>query len=57
MIEYLLKVGIHDVEKCARAMELARENGHMGCHDLIAEHIEKGKSDGQNDGMDLIWTT
>jgi ankyrin repeat protein len=56
MIEYLLKVGIYDAEKCERAMELAQENGHMGCHDLIAEHIGKNVSDEQNSGMNSIWT-
>jgi ankyrin repeat protein len=56
MIEYLLKVTVYNEEKCERAMELARKNGHMGCHDLIAEHVEKQKSRGQNDLMSLDCT-
>jgi ankyrin repeat protein len=46
MIEYLLKVTLFDAEKCRRAMELARENGHMGCCDLILEHVQSHETGG-----------
>jgi ankyrin repeat protein len=40
MVEYLLKVTVFNAERCRRAMELAQENGHMGCYDLILEHVQ-----------------
>jgi hypothetical protein len=46
MIDYLLKVTLFDTEKCRRAMELAQENGHMGCYDLILEHIQSHETGG-----------
>jgi hypothetical protein len=46
MIEYLLKVTLFDAEKCRRAMELARESGHMGCCDLILEHVQSHETGG-----------
>jgi hypothetical protein len=48
MIEYLLKVTLFDAEKCRRAMELAQENGHMGCCDLILEYIQSHETGGVN---------
>jgi ankyrin repeat protein len=56
MVEYLLKVDIHNAERCERAMELARENGHMGCYDLLAKHVENRNADGQDDRTNLAWT-
>jgi hypothetical protein len=46
MIEYLLKVTLFDANKCKRAMELAQENGHMGCYDLILEHLQSHETGG-----------
>jgi ankyrin repeat protein len=47
MIEYLLKVTIFNADRCKRAMELAQENGHMGCYDLIYEHMQNKETEGE----------
>jgi ankyrin repeat protein len=41
MTDYLLKVTVFNAKRCRRAMELAQENGHIGCHDLIMEHVQR----------------
>jgi ankyrin repeat protein len=61
MIDYLMKVSIYDHEQCKRAMKMAEDNGHLGCRDLIQNHISLNESlqllpansmDGQNDWME-----
>jgi ankyrin repeat protein len=47
MTEYLLKVTMFNAERCKRAMKLAHENGHMGCYDLISEHVQKQEMEGE----------
>jgi hypothetical protein len=53
MIEYLLKVTVFDADKCKRAMEFAKENGHMGCHDLIMEHVQRNEMGGRYEAAGL----
>jgi ankyrin repeat protein len=54
MIDYLLKVTLFNAEKCRRAMELAQENGHMGCYDLILEHVQSHETGGMDmTGMEV----
>jgi hypothetical protein len=40
MIEFLLKTTVYNAVQCERAMELARENGHLGCQDLIRDWMK-----------------
>jgi ankyrin repeat protein len=54
MIDYLLKVTLFNAEKCRRAMKLAQENGHMGCYDLILEHVQSHETGGMDmTGMEV----
>jgi ankyrin repeat protein len=41
MIALLLKVMDYDSEKFERAMKLAQDNGHLGCRDLIQDHVNQ----------------
>jgi hypothetical protein len=53
MIDYLLKVTIFNAERCERAMKLARENGYMGCYDLIHEQVQRQETEGGMGTMGL----
>jgi hypothetical protein len=37
MIDFLLRITDYNAVQCARVMELAQENGHLGCQDLIRD--------------------
>jgi hypothetical protein len=39
MLSLLLRLKIYDADQCRRAAKFAEDNGHMGCKDLILEHI------------------
>jgi hypothetical protein len=44
MIDFLLKATVYNAEQCKRAMEFAQDNGHMGCRDLILDHVNMNES-------------
>jgi ankyrin repeat protein len=44
MISFLLRLNVYDADQCKRAVRFAEDNGHMGCKDLLLEHILQWES-------------
>jgi hypothetical protein len=44
MISFLLRLNVYDADQCKRAAKFAEDNGHMGCKDLLLEHILQWES-------------
>jgi ankyrin repeat protein len=44
MISFLLRLNVYDADQCKRAARFAEDNGHIGCKDLLLEHILQWES-------------
>ena len=59
MIGLLLRLGVYDSNHLKRAAKFAEENGHLGCKDLLLEHIVQDEPGSQLEasefGSTLSW--
>lgn len=53
MFAFLLRLNVYDNDHCRRAAKFAHENGHMGCVDLIQEHISQHEEMPLLDAFDM----